>query len=131
MLKHASKNKSGMKTEMEYQKYCQAFCISTVHYSFLINGAPSSFFSSTRGLRQEDPLSPLLFVVVMEALSRMMSAKVDRGLLDGFTVGSRSVAGIVVSHLLFADDILIFCEANGEHLCNLRCLFNVSKRSQG
>jgi hypothetical protein len=78
------------------------------------------------------PLSPLLFVVVMEALSRMMSATVDGGLLGGFTVGSRSVAGIVVSHLLFfADDTLIFCEANGEHLCNLRCLFYVLKRSQG
>jgi hypothetical protein len=33
--------------------------------------------------------------------------------------------------LFFADDTLIFCEANGEHLCNLRCLFYVSKRSQG
>jgi len=56
----------------------------------------------------------------MEALSRMMSATVDRGLLDGFTVGSRSAARMVVSHLLFAYDTLIFCDANGEHLLDLR-----------
>jgi len=59
----------------------------------------------------------------MEALSKMMSATMDRGLLEGFAVGPRNVAGIVVSHLLFADDTLIFCEANGERLRNLRCLF--------
>jgi len=55
----------------------------------LINGASSGFFSSTQGLRQGDLLSPLLFVVVIEALSKMMSATMDRGLLAGFTVGLR------------------------------------------
>ena len=44
------------------------FCISTVHFSILINGCPSGFFASSRGLRQGDPLLPLLFVVMMEAL---------------------------------------------------------------
>jgi hypothetical protein len=100
-----------------------AFSISTVQYSVLINGAPSGFFSSNRGLRQGDMLSPLLFVIFMVDLSRMMAATVDRGLVDGFSMGSRNNAGMVVSHLLFADDTLIFCGANGEHICNLRCLF--------
>jgi hypothetical protein len=100
-----------------------AFCISTVRFSVLFNGTPSGFFSSDRGLRQGDPLSPLLFVIVMEALSRMMAVTESRGLVDGFSVGSRNNAGMVVSHLLFADDTLIFCGANEEHIRNLRCLF--------
>jgi hypothetical protein len=53
------------------------FCISTVRFSILVNGTPSGFFSSSHGLRQGDPLSPLLFVVVMEALSRMLTAALD------------------------------------------------------
>jgi hypothetical protein len=81
-----------------------AHCISTVRFSILINGSPSGFFSSSRGLRQGDHLSLLLFVVVMEALSRMMSATVDMRLLSGFSVGSRNNEELIVSHLLFADD---------------------------
>jgi hypothetical protein len=59
----------------------------------------------------------------MEALSRMLTATMDHGLLTGFSVGSRNHEALAVSHLLFADDTLIFCEANSEHFRQLRCIF--------
>jgi len=89
----------------------------------LVNGVPSGFFQSSRGIRQGDPLSPLLFVVVMEALSRILNASMLQGLLSGFSVGFMGNETLVVNHLLFADDALIFCGAQAEHIRNLRCTF--------
>jgi hypothetical protein len=76
---------------------------------------PHKFFSSSRGLRQEDPLSPLLFVIEMEALGRMISVAMSGSLLSGFIVGT----WIDIFHLLFVDDTLIFCGADPNHLHGL------------
>jgi len=99
-----------------------AHAISTVCFSININGSPSGFFRSSRGLRQGDPLSPLLFVMVMEVFSRMTYAAVDSGRLSGFSVGSSSQVAMKVSHLLFADDTLIFCDPVVDQVRDLRCL---------
>jgi hypothetical protein len=90
-------------------------CISSVRFSVLVNGSPFGFFSSYCGLRQGDPLSPLMFVVVMEALSKMFYVSVDRGRLSSFSVGSRLLV-VNISHLLFSDVTLVFYEANPAHL---------------
>ena len=55
------------------------WCISTATFSVLINGSPTRFFQSTRGLRQGDPLSPYLFVIGMEALSCLINRVVRGG----------------------------------------------------
>jgi hypothetical protein len=84
----------------------------------LVNCSLNGFFGSSRVLRQGDPLSPLLFVFVMEALSRMIYDVVSGGLLEGFKVDNANF-----SHLLFADDTLIFCNARPSLLRYLRSLF--------
>ena len=84
------------------------WCISTVKFSVLINGSPSGFFQSSRGLRQGDPLSPYLFVIAMEVFSSMLRRAISGGLLSGWRVRGRSGEGVQISHLLFTDDTLDF-----------------------
>ena len=98
------------------------FCLSTIRFSILINGSPCGFFGSTKGLRQGDPLFPLLFVLVMDAHGRMLDKAVLEGRLSGFSVGILEGRSLTVSHLLFADDTLIFCEANLDHILILRLI---------
>jgi len=84
----------------------------------LINGSPSQFFSASRGLHQGDPISPLLFLLVMKVFTRMLEVATSAYLLSGFSVG-RGNATTTVSHLLFADDTIIFCDNACEQVLNL------------
>ena len=96
-------------------------CISTARFSVLINGTPCGFFASSRGLRQGDPLSPLLFILVMEALSRLLSRAREGGFISGYDIGQTNFLSI--SHLLFADDTLILCGADSDQLWHLKGVF--------
>jgi exonuclease III len=95
-------------------------CTSTVRFSVLVNGSPTGFFESSRGLRQGDPLSPLLFLLIMEVLSRMLRSSVEKGFIRGFQVGRGDMTSVSVSHLLYADDTILFCDAHPEQLLYIR-----------
>ncbi|RVW96497.1 LINE-1 retrotransposable element ORF2 protein [Vitis vinifera] len=99
------------------------WCCSTASFSILINGSPSGFFRSSRGLRQDDPLSPYLFLLAMEALSQLLSRARNGDFISGFRVGGRGSEGLFVSHLLFADDTLIFCDTDADQLQYLSWTF--------
>ncbi|XP_028068804.1 uncharacterized protein LOC114271378 [Camellia sinensis] len=88
-------------------------CISSVSYSVLVNGSPIKKFVPTRGLRQGDPLSPYLFVLCAEGLSALIKRAEGEGKLTGVAVCRGSPR---VSHLLFADDSLLFGAANMQEL---------------
>uniref|UniRef100_A0A2N9FRJ8 Reverse transcriptase domain-containing protein n=1 Tax=Fagus sylvatica TaxID=28930 RepID=A0A2N9FRJ8_FAGSY len=91
-------------------------CTSTVRFSVIVNGSPTSFFYSSRGLRQGNPLSPLLFLLIMEVLSHMLRRAVERGFINGFQVGRNDQPNVSVSHLLYVDDTILFCDAHPEQL---------------
>ncbi|KAL5583298.1 hypothetical protein UlMin_015740 [Ulmus minor] len=88
-------------------------CISSANFSIMINGKPRGRFGASRGLRQGDPLSPFLFILVADILGRMMDKAVGIGEVKGFKVGREEV---VVSHLQFADDTLFLLEPDKSNI---------------
>ena len=88
----------------------------------LDNGSLADFFGSSRGLRQGDPLSLLLFLVMMKVFSRMVKRMEGASLLSGFRADGRKGRGDCVSHLLFADDTILFCDAEVEQVLHIRLL---------
>lgn len=77
-----------------------------------MNGTLNGFFKSSRGFRQGYPLSPSPFVFVMEAFNKMILG----------IVGKTSNGTLDISHRLFADDTIMFCEAIQDHIRALRAL---------
>ncbi|CAL9003043.1 unnamed protein product, partial [Prunus brigantina] len=84
-------------------------CLSSVRFSVVLNGKKGRFFKPSRGLRQGDPLSPYLFILVNDALSHLISAECAKGSLHGIRLCNGSPT---LSHLLFADDTLLFTKAS-------------------
>ena len=75
-------------------------CISTIQFSVLFNASPADFFGSSRGLRQGDPLSPMLFLVMMEVFSKMMKRAEGASLLRGFRADGSRGEGVCLSSFI-------------------------------
>ncbi|MCH81151.1 putative non-LTR retroelement reverse transcriptase, partial [Trifolium medium] len=82
--------------------------VTSVETNVKWHGARAEFFRPQRGIRQGDPISPYLFVLCMDKLSHLIMHEVDNGNWKAMKVGRN---GPVVSHLMFADDLLLFGEA--------------------
>ncbi|GMI67616.1 hypothetical protein HRI_000430900 [Hibiscus trionum] len=81
-------------------------CLESARISVLVNGSHTKTFSISKGLRQGWPMSPFLFNVVAEALSSFLSKAISKGLFNRFRIGTEALE---LSHLQFADDLIIFC----------------------
>lgn len=101
--------------------------LSATSISLLWNGKKCSPFVPKRGLRQGDPLSPYLFVLCMEKLGEMINDAVRNGSLCPIKT---SPHGPSISHLFFADDVLLFAKAKPSqvrtlsHLVQQFCSFS-------
>lgn len=83
----------------------------------LINGATTEEFLPKRGLRQGDPLSPLLFNLVGEALSHLLVEGVRLNIFRGIVIPDSTQ---VISHLQFADDIILFINDDQSSICGVK-----------
>ena len=95
-------------------------CVSYACFSIIINGSPKGFFPAQRGIRQADPLSPFLFVIVAKAMSRMIKAIVSADLITSF----KGCDGAPISLLQFVGDTLIFRAANEDYIKNVKAMLS-------
>ncbi|KHN21251.1 LINE-1 reverse transcriptase like, partial [Glycine soja] len=87
-------------------------CLKSASISILVNGSSSSEFIPQRGLRQGDPLAPLLFNVVMEGLNGLLREAMEKNLFQGLLVGRNEME---VSILQYADDTIFFGKTSMEN----------------
>jgi hypothetical protein len=100
-------------------------CLTTVSFAVLINGSTSPFFHAERGLRQGCPMSPLLFLLVAEGLSRAIEEAKAHGEFQGIAI----TPNLRVTHLLFVDDVLIFCNGKRRDAEKLKSILELFERA--
>ncbi|KAL0286013.1 UNVERIFIED_CONTAM: Retrovirus-related Pol polyprotein from type-2 retrotransposable element R2DM [Sesamum radiatum] len=84
-------------------------CVTTPSFSLSLNGGICGFFKGARGLRQGDPLSPYLFVIVMEVLNVSMTARIQQDQCFSYHWRCKELS---LAMLCFADDLLLFSKAD-------------------
>ncbi|CAL1400383.1 unnamed protein product [Linum trigynum] len=103
-------------------------CLRSSSFSVLMNGTPSGYFTPTRGLRQGDPLSPLLFVLCTEGFAALLRKAISENRLEGVKVAPRAPR---ISHLFFADDSYLFLRGTLNECENLIEVLNEYEELSG
>ncbi|XP_058775785.1 uncharacterized mitochondrial protein AtMg01250-like [Vicia villosa] len=102
-------------------------CVFTSYMTMIVNGNNTKDFKVERGLRQDDPLSPFLFVILMEGLTRLMEKAVDLGVYRGFNYGENYYVHI----LQFANDTIIFRDGSNDNLWGFKAILRGFKLMTG
>ncbi|CAL9237368.1 unnamed protein product [Arabidopsis halleri] len=102
-------------------------CYTTPSFSVAFNGELIGFFPGKKGLRQGDPISSLLFVLAMDVLSK----KLDNGAISQRFVPHPDCSAPLITHLSFADDVLIFFDGDEESLIGILNILEEFKVGSG
>lgn len=103
-------------------------CVSPVRFAVKVNGGLLPYFTPSRGLRQGDPWSPFLFLLCAEGFTSLMNHFGGNFIDRGIQVSVRSPW---VNHLLFADDSLIFLNAQVQSANRLNELLRIYAECSG
>ena len=103
-------------------------CVISVTYSIKLNGKPHGHITPTRGLTQGDPISPFLFLFCADGLSSLLQQAISAGTLRGVAA---SPQGPQISHLFFANDNIIFCQATREECNHLEQILKTYEQATG
>ena len=103
-------------------------CISLVSYSVLLNGQLVGNIKPSRGLRQGNPLSPYLFVMCAMGLQSLLHKAEMEGYIRGVAICRN---GPKVSHLFFANDSVLFCNAKEEECQKILDIPSIYVRGSG
>ena len=107
---------------LEVMKFLSEFigwirgCITTSRFSISINGSLARFFKGERGVRKGEPLSPYLFVIAMNVLSRMLDVAAGYGVFSFHPKCKK----LELTHLCFADNLLIFSKGKLETIIGVQ-----------
>ncbi|CAL1356487.1 unnamed protein product [Linum trigynum] len=91
-------------------------CVTTVSFYIVLNGSIHGYFHPQRGLRQGDPLSPLLFAIYTEAFSSLIENFIRNSSLHGLRIHREAP---LISHLFFADNSYLFLRASSTECVRL------------
>nr|GEW91461.1 RNA-directed DNA polymerase, eukaryota [Tanacetum cinerariifolium] len=101
-------------------------CLTSSRGSILVNGIPTEEFQFCKGLKQCDPLSPFLFILIMESLHLSFQRVVDSGMFKGLNLSN----SMCLSHMFYADDVVFvgkWSDGNINTLTNvLECFHRAS-----
>ncbi|XP_042979857.1 uncharacterized protein LOC122310040 [Carya illinoinensis] len=103
-------------------------CIMNPWFSVVMNGVSKGFFKGGRGLRQGDPISPYLFILVEDIFSRMINNQIHMGKIIPFHHPRGSP---IISHLHYADDMVSFCNGGKASLKAITDVLKIYEKWSG
>lgn len=91
--------------------------LSTVSFSILLNGSLFGLFNAGKGIRQGNPISHALFTIFFDLLSKILHGAEVEGKIYGVKISRTSP---LVTHLMYIDDLIIYCWATTEEAKNVK-----------